>query len=83
MLEKAGMTVNKNTIPYVNSPMETSNRPHPILKAFSSNIKGTAWLVSPTAFDFGLYALLLDRVEHIATVGSNGLHFLLVHSATG
>jgi len=30
VLEKAGMTVNKNTIPYVNSPRVTSNRPHPI-----------------------------------------------------
>jgi len=30
VLEKAGMTVNKNTIPYVDSPMVTRNRPHPI-----------------------------------------------------
>ena len=29
-LRSAGMTVNKNTIPYVNSPMKTSNRPYPI-----------------------------------------------------
>ena len=30
VLEKAGLTVNKNTIPYVDSPMVTRNRPHPI-----------------------------------------------------